>query len=157
VAENDANILLLGHVTGPSDAKNDRIIARKIRDKMEKKESAFVIGGDYAPGELKGIISRCDVFMGSRMHSNIAALSSCVPTLAIGYSHKTSGIMSLFGVREYVLNIDKLSETKLQKTLNLLYENKQNIQDELNKKLPEVTSESSKNIKIIEKIIEGKK
>ena len=42
--------------------------------------------------ELKGYISRCRFFIGARTHATIAAYSSQVPTLVVGYSVKAKGI-----------------------------------------------------------------
>ena len=55
--------------------------------------------------ELKGIISRCRFFIGARTHATIAAYSTGVPTLVVGYSVKARGIArDLFGTEEgYVL------------------------------------------------------
>ena len=45
--------------------------------------------GDHNCMELKGFIGRCRFFVGARTHATIAAYSSCVPTLAAGYSVKS--------------------------------------------------------------------
>ena len=68
--------------------------------------------------EMKGYIARCRMFIGTRTHATIAAYSSCVPTLVLGYSVKSKGIAKdLFGTEEkYVLpvkdfeNVDDLAQ-----------------------------------------------
>ena len=62
--------------------------------------------------ELKGYIARCRFFVGARTHATIAAYSSCVPTLVLGYSVKSRGIArDLFGNEEnYVLPVQSLQE-----------------------------------------------
>lgn len=48
--------------------------------------------------QLKDIIARCRLFIGCRTHSTIAAYSTGVPTLVVGYSIKARGICKdLFG------------------------------------------------------------
>ena len=42
--------------------------------------------------EMKGFIARCRFFVGARTHATIAAYSSCVPTLVVGYSVKAGGL-----------------------------------------------------------------
>ena len=51
--------------------------------------------------------------MGARTHSTIAAYSSGVPTLVIGYSVKSRGIATdLFGTTEgYVLPVQEIRDT----------------------------------------------
>lgn len=62
--------------------------------------------------ELKSVISKCRFFLGARTHSTIAAYSTGVPTLVMGYSVKARGIArDLFGTEEgYVLPVQSLKE-----------------------------------------------
>ncbi|MFR4670990.1 MAG: hypothetical protein ACLT69_14285 [Intestinibacter bartlettii] len=55
---------------------------------------------------IKGYISRCRLYR-ARTHATIAAYSTCVPTLVIGYSVKAKGIAKdIFGTYEnYVLPV----------------------------------------------------
>ncbi len=66
--------------------------------------------GDGTCEELKGYISRCRFFVGARTHATIAAYSSLVPTLVVGYSVKARGIArDLFGTEEnYVVPVQGL-------------------------------------------------
>ncbi len=99
----NANILLIPHVTGPdTERHDDRIACRNLYKLSEHKAHISLLKGHYKADELKGLISQCRIFIGARMHANIAALSSCVPTLAISYSHKTEGIMKLLGLERWV-------------------------------------------------------
>ena len=70
--------------------------------------------GDYNCMELKGFISRCRFFIGARTHATIAAYSTCVPTLVVGYSIKSRGIaLDLFGTDEhYVIPVQNLQKNK---------------------------------------------
>ena len=62
----------------------------------------------FSAAELKWIISRMSAFAGARTHSTIAALSSGVPTLSIGYSLKARGLnRDIFGNLDYCVLADK--------------------------------------------------
>ena len=63
-------------------------------DFMEKyKDSGRVcIVDDCNCMQLKYDISKCRFFVGARTHATIAAYSTCVPTLVVGYSVKSRGI-----------------------------------------------------------------
>lgn len=69
---------------------------------------------DMSCQKLKYIISKCRVFIGARTHATIAAYSSCVPTLVVGYSVKARGIArDLFGSEEhYVLPVQALENSE---------------------------------------------
>lgn len=62
--------------------------------------------------ELKDLISKCRLFVGARTHATVAAYSSCVPTLVLGYSVKSLGIAGdLFGSGDsYVLDTRSMSD-----------------------------------------------
>jgi polysaccharide pyruvyl transferase WcaK-like protein len=72
-----------------------------------------MITGDYNASELKGIISKCHILVGSRFHSMIAALSTGVPILVIGWSHKYNEILDLFEMGEFIVDYRELSLGKL--------------------------------------------
>ena len=90
--------------------------------------------------ELKGYIKRCTMFIGARTHSTIAAYSSCVPTLVLGYSVKSKGIAKdLFGTYDhYVLSVHDLKTPQdLVKHFKWLDQHQQEIRSHLHEIMPE--------------------
>ena len=108
--ETDLNILLIPHVT--RDNKADCETLGEIYQKF-KCDRVGLVGGEYSATEYKSIISRCEAFIGARTHATIAAYSTCVPTLVIGYSIKSKGIAKdIFGTYEgYVFPVEELSDS----------------------------------------------
>ena len=105
----DAYIALIPHVVWTSN--DDRTVLRRLYEDFER-DPRLILVEDHAAPELKYIISHCRMFVGARTHATIAAYSSCVPTLVVGYSVKARGIArDLFGTEEnYVLPVQQLSE-----------------------------------------------
>ena len=96
--------------------------------RLEPKEISDIELPDGSAPELKGYISRCEMFIGARTHATIAAYSSCVPTLVVGYSIKARGIAKdLFGTDEgYVLPVQALAQKEdLVNAFDWLYQNAQ--------------------------------
>ena len=90
--------------------------------------------------ELKGYISQCRFFVGARTHATIAAYSTCVPTLVVGYSVKAAGIaQDLFGSQEhYVLPVQSLKAPQdLVCEFQWLMEQENSIREHLQKKIPD--------------------
>ena len=106
----DCSVALIPHVVWQSN--DDRIPLRVLHDAF-KQTGRVILLDDYNCMELKGFIARCRMFIGARTHATIAAYSSCVPTLVLGYSVKSRGIArDLFGTEEnYVLPVQKLSNS----------------------------------------------
>ena len=89
--------------------------------------------------QLKHLISQCRLFIGARTHATIAAYSTGIPTLVVGYSVKSRGIaMDLFGTNErYVLPIQQLREPEeLIGAYHWLEDNADNIRMRLQEVIP---------------------
>lgn len=103
----DATIALIPHVV--IENNDDRIPLRRMYEEFAPTGRVLLIG-DHNCCELKGYISRCRMFIGARTHATIAAYSTCVPTLVLGYSVKSKGIArDIFGSEEhYVLPVQEM-------------------------------------------------
>ena len=95
--------------------------------------------------QLKYLISKCKMFIGARTHATIAAYSTCVPTLVVGYSVKAKGIAKdIFGTYEnYVLPVQSLKkEDDLIKAYEWLSTNEKQIRTYLEGFMPEYCKKS---------------
>lgn len=90
--------------------------------------------------QLKYLISNCKIFVGARTHATIAAYSTFVPTLSIGYSVKARGIAKdLFGNEEgMTISIKKIGENPsyLLELYDNLYDKKEYISSKLQTIIP---------------------
>ena len=109
-------IALIPHVR--QEGNDDLIPIKQLADEL-KNERILVAEEDYNCMQLKDIIAKCKMFIGCRTHSTIAAYSTCVPTLVVGYSVKARGIAKdIFGdyndllvdVREFKSDKDLLNK-----------------------------------------------
>lgn len=90
------HVALIPHVTWGHDSDLDSLGALKAR--FADEERVFMLDGTMNACEVKGYISRLKLLITARTHASIAAYSTCVPTLVIGYSIKARGIArDLFG------------------------------------------------------------
>ncbi|HHB92387.1 MAG TPA: hypothetical protein ENK59_04140 [Thioploca sp.] len=55
--------------------------------------------------QIKYVIGFCDFFMGSRMHSCIAAISQHIPTMGIAYSDKFTGVFESAGIGDLITDL----------------------------------------------------
>lgn len=131
----NAQVVFVPHVVGVSRRGDDRVMGEKIYKRTKNKKNINLIKGDYSPEELKGIIRLCDMFIGGRMHANIAAISSCVPTMATAWSHKYYGIMRAVGQEKYVCNFKTMNFKELRLKIDDLWDNREKIREELKLKV----------------------
>jgi len=87
---------------------------------------------DHNAEELKGYIARCRFMVVARTHASIAAYSTQVPTLVVGYSVKARGIAKdIFGTEEnYVLPVQSLThENELVKGFQWMMDHEADIKE----------------------------
>lgn len=108
VAETDMQVALISHVVWSHN--DDRKPLIQLYD-MFKDTGRVVMIEDHNAMELKGYIARCRFMVVARTHASIAAYSTQVPTLVVGYSVKARGIAKdIFGTEEnYVLPVQSLT------------------------------------------------
>lgn len=105
----DLEVALIPHVVWAGG--DDRKPLGELYNTFQSTGRVVQIQDASAP-QLKGYISKCRMFIGARTHATIAAYSSAVPTLVVGYSVKARGIArDLFGTDEnYVLSVQDLQK-----------------------------------------------
>ena len=123
VTYHNKHILFIPHVV--IDLKYTMDVIKR----MKHKNKAIVVQGLYLGDELKGLIGLCEVFIGSRMHATIAALSQNIPTLTYAYNHKTVGINGqILQQGKFLIDLRKISADEL------LTKSKAKFDDLINKK-----------------------
>lgn len=153
----DAQIILVPHVTNDDRPVDDIFVAEKIFNVAINKDKIRSINNEYGPEELKGVIGKCDIFIGARMHANIAATSMCVPTLAIAYSHKSYGIMRTLGMEKYVLDFQTMTFDDIISKIDDLWINRVMIKMELEMIIPEIKEKAMLNGKMVKELLESLK
>ena len=131
------SVCLIPHVY--AEKGGDYEILEKIRNEVGSAK-VFSIPPVYDCEQLKYIISQCRFFVGARTHSTIAAYSSCVPTLGLGYSVKSKGIATdLFGTyKGYVLPYDEvLDEQAVSEAFFYIVKQEEEIKTRLREFLPQ--------------------
>ena len=133
----DLHIKLIPHVIWQHD--DDRTVLKRLYEPFRNTERVELIE-DQDCVSLKSIIAGCRFFVGARTHATIAAYSSCVPTLVVGYSVKSRGIArDLFGIEEhYVIPIQEITnDWQLIDSIKWLMENEQSMKQHLEAFMPQ--------------------
>ena len=129
-------VLLIPHVV--EENNNDYDFMKPIFEKFEHTGRIAILPPDLEARQYKGYIAGTRFFVGARTHSTIAAYSSGVPTIALGYSVKARGIAKdIFGEEKYVLDIKAMTDyEELRDEFLKLLENENEIRRELMKSIP---------------------
>ncbi|MGI6296567.1 MAG: polysaccharide pyruvyl transferase family protein [Armatimonadota bacterium] len=113
-------ILLVPHVT--VDGGNDYEFMLQVgRDLPQWGSRVNILPYDMNAAEYKWVISKLPLFVGARTHSTIAAISSLVPTISIGYSIKSAGInQDIYGHTDWCIPIHQLTPEMLVEKVKLM-------------------------------------
>lgn len=130
------SVVFMPQVTVSGLGDDDRSVSLRIASLAGHPDDVWVIEEEYPAAELHWLCGRMDLFVGTRMHSNIFALSSGVPTLAIAYQPKTQGIMSEMGLGDCVLSIERLTLERLQHVFDAIFDRKSEIRTHLESNIP---------------------
>lgn len=89
--ETDLHIMLVPHVLWRD--QDDRVISNDFMKIYSNTGRVHLFDSNcFNYCEIRYAISKCRYFVGARTHSVISAYSTCVPTIALGYSIKSKGI-----------------------------------------------------------------
>jgi len=99
----ESTIALTPHVIEHGNSDLDTL--RPLHEEFKATGRVLLLPGDLNAMQVKGYISRMRFFIGARTHATIAAYSSGVPTIVLGYSAKSKGIArDLFGRERLVVD-----------------------------------------------------
>ena len=113
IEEKGLGVLFIPHLSGWR-SHNDEAAIREVVQRIHRATAVRVAPHSVTPREAIALISRCKMFLGTRMHSVIFSIAASTPALAIGYLPKSRGIMSALGLEDWVVDIDQLGGHNLE-------------------------------------------
>lgn len=150
----DCSIALIPHVRQKG---NDDLEIMKMLSGICQNERLFCIENDYNCMQLKYVISKCRVFVGCRTHSTIAAYSTCVPTLVVGYSIKARGICKdIFGnYDDLLVDVREFQDdSHLTRIFQGFWQREEELKKHLTEVMPEYIQRAYAGKQAIDKLIE---
>ncbi len=114
--ETDGRVLLFSQVCGPKTADDDRIPARRVAERLAGTSlfnRVHTVDAAMPADILKAAYAHMDLFLGTRLHSNIFALAEGVPVIAIAYQDKTVGVLKMLEMGEWVVRIENVTVDSL--------------------------------------------
>jgi colanic acid/amylovoran biosynthesis protein len=149
VEERNAEVFYVPQVIAENFGDDDRVIARRVRDATRNKEYFTVVEADLHPFEVIGLCGNMDIFIGTRMHSNIFALINHVPVVAIEYEHKTKGIMRGLGLEPLTIDIRDVTYETLKEKVDTLLKDPDHYRNLIKTNLPGQIADSRRAIDVI--------
>lgn len=76
--------------------------AEAVKAMVQEQDSVQIIKGKYNPAEVLGLIGKCDLVVGMRLHSLIFAANRGVPFIPVSYDPKIDEFAGEFGMKPAV-------------------------------------------------------
>ena len=121
--------------------KDDFLLTKEIMDLMQNKDRICLFDTyEYTAAQIKWIISQCSLFIGSRFHALLASLSTCVPSMAIGWQVKYFELMEWVDQMDYVSDFRMMKHEELKMMYQSLFKNRSHIRAHLRKRKEVLTA-----------------
>lgn len=127
-------VFLLNH-----EGAGDEQLAFRCKEKIDG--NIDVVTGLNAL-EVKGLISSSYLCISSRFHGVASALNSCVPCLAMSWSHKYAELFKDYGLNDCILDLNDIDAVISKVTLYLEKETNENLRNGLTYVLPKIQKET---------------
>ncbi len=88
-----------GVVLFPFHHPHDLKYAEEIRKLVENRDDLMIFKGIYKPSEALGVLGKCDLVVGMRLHSIIFAALQGVPFVPVSYDPKIDELIKEFGMK----------------------------------------------------------
>lgn len=112
-------IALFPQVTVKHHGESDMDVIERLADRLKLADiSSVIISNDMWPDEFSYLYSRCEMLLGTRLHSCILAACAYTPVVAIRYQgFKTQGVMKSLGIGQFVHDINNVTSEELISSL----------------------------------------
>ena len=88
---------------------NDGPVCREAGERLSDDPGVVTVDADMTAGELRRLVSGSRTMVTSRFHAMISGLSTCTPTVVVGWSHKYREVLDDFGLVRFGMDADALS------------------------------------------------
>ena len=93
----------------PEGRMNDGPVCREVGKRLSDDPGVVTVDADMTAGELRRLVSGSRAMVTSRFHAMISGLSTCTPTVVVGWSHKYREVLDDFGLVRFGMDADALS------------------------------------------------
>ncbi len=146
-------VYLFAQVRGPFQADDDRVIAERILaqvDPVYVEWCASVVGSEA----LIERYAEMDAFVATRLHSAIFAMNRGVPTLVVGYLHKSMGVLRALGLLQWCIQIDQVNTANLIERFDTLNQQRDDVIAHLHTVLPKTQRDAAGTLALVRTALE---
>lgn len=156
IRNNSAFVVFIPQVTSEFHEDDDRVASQDVWKHIKNKDNAVVLMDRFDHKTIKAMYDSLDLMVGNHFHSVIFSLTSFVPSIAIEYEHKTSGIMRDLALDKWVVKMEDVTSEKLEKLFIELLSSREFYSERLKSVLPVFILEARKLCNRVKELYEGR-
>ena len=156
----NATLLYIPYGPKPYDAKPT---IQEIYQRIKTKHKVKLIRDDYPADELKGIISKCDIFISATFHPLVMSTSLAIPSVGLVAYHpyKFQGVIGkMMGQEQQLIRWDEFNDyhsmrSLVESKIRYVWENRDSIRETLANKAKQARQMALLNGVLIDNLIKG--
>jgi polysaccharide pyruvyl transferase CsaB len=121
---------------------DDTGISRRVRKTMKNSSRTKIIPRNSSFLDREFAISKCDLVLGMRLHALIGAVSHDIPIVGLIYDPKVMHLMSQLRIKKYALPINEITDDRLLKMIEYVFEQRETIAVGLHQKRELLTAKA---------------
>jgi len=135
----------------------DDKVAALTQQKMKHADQTYLLlGSRYHPKEIKGVLGRCEMVIGSRMHGLILATGEAVPTVGLCFAEKMRDFARLTGQEKTYADARELSSSDdISRLLETCWAEREESRRNIRHVLGHLGEQARQNVDRLEKILES--
>ncbi len=147
----DASVVFVPMERQVLDVQN----AHAVVSKMLRPQCAWVLKGEYTPGQLLSFMQRFDFVIGMRLHFLIFAALQGVPFVALPYASKVSGLLDELKAPMPPLN--QVNAGLLNAYIDQAWDERTKTKTQIQQLLPELKKRAQENNRLAVELLTGRK
>ena len=149
----DAEVVVFS-MNGPP-ASDDLAYARELVSGIEPKYKGrfHLLEGEHHPSKIKAMVAMMDLFIGTRLHPSLFAVSTGVPTVTVHDQGKVRGFMQQLGLEDWHLPTSGLEPEKLEQLVLDLHARGEDISAQLKSLIPEMEKAAKINLEWVSAVL----
>lgn len=147
----DADVIFIPMEPREFDLQHSHaVIARMLRP-----QRASILKGNYSPGQILSIISKCEFTVGMRLHFLIFSAIQGIPFVALPYSPKVGGFLDDLQIEMPPIHL--VNEGRLMAYIDRSWDQRKMLQERIKQTLPLLKKRAQKNHSLLIDLIHRRK
>ncbi len=133
----------------PGGDQQDELVARQVRDRMQRSQQTTVLEEWLPSPLLKGLLGEAELVVAMRTHAGMLAAATGTPVVSLSYQGKGEALMQELGLEEYALPVEQVTKAELTGLLERAWQNRDAVRAQLGRAVPGLVARSAESAQLL--------